>query len=155
MVTRSAGIVLYRRGGASGLQVLVGHMGGPFWSRRHEAAWSFPKGEYDDAEDPADAARREFAEELGLPVPPGPLLALGEVSQPSGKRLTLWALEGDLDVDAVRPGTFELEWPPRSGRIQQFPEIDRAQWLDVEAARPLLVAGQRAFLDRLVAALSS
>jgi predicted NUDIX family NTP pyrophosphohydrolase len=155
MVTRSAGIVLYRRGGASGLQVLVGHMGGPFWSRRHEAAWSFPKGEYDDAEDPADAARREFAEELGLPVPPGPLLALGEVSQPSGKRLTLWALNGDLDVDAVRPGTFELEWPPRSGRIQQFPEIDRAQWLDVEAARPLLVAGQRAFLDRLVAALSS
>jgi predicted NUDIX family NTP pyrophosphohydrolase len=155
MVTRSAGIVLYRRGGASGLQVLVGHMGGPFWSRRHEAAWSFPKGEYDDAEDPADAARREFAEELGLPVPPGPLLALGEVSQPSGKRLTLWALEADLDVDAVRPGTFELEWPPRSGRIQQFPEIDRAQWLDVEAARPLLVAGQRAFLDRLVAALSS
>jgi predicted NUDIX family NTP pyrophosphohydrolase len=154
-VTRSAGIVLYRRGGASGLQVLVGHMGGPFWSRRHEAAWSFPKGEYDDAEDPADAARREFAEELGLPVPPGPLLALGEVSQPSGKRLTLWALNGDLDVDAVRPGTFELEWPPRSGRIQQFPEIDRAQWLDVEAARPLLVAGQRAFLDRLVAALSS
>jgi predicted NUDIX family NTP pyrophosphohydrolase len=155
MVTRSAGIVLYRRGGASGLQVLVGHMGGPFWSRRHEAAWSFPKGEYDDAEDPADAARREFAEELGLPVPPGPLLALGEVSQPSGKRLTLWALEADLDVEAVRPGTFELEWPPRSGRTQQFPEIDRAQWLDVEAARPLLVAGQRAFLDRLVAALSS
>lgn len=155
MVTRSAGIVLYRRGGASGLQVLLGHMGGPFWSRRHDAAWSFPKGEYDDAEDPADAARREFAEELGLPVPPGPLLALGEVRQPSGKRLTLWALEGDLDLDAVRPGTFELEWPPRSGRTQRFPEIDRAQWLDVEAARPLLVKGQRPFLDRLVSALSA
>lgn len=154
MVTRSAGILLYRRSGPSGLQVLIGHMGGPFWSRRHEAAWSFPKGEY-DVEDPADAARREFTEELGLPVPPGPLLALGEVTQPSGKRLALWALEGDLDVDAVRPGTFELEWPPRSGRTQRFPEIDRAQWVDLDAARPLLVKGQRAFLDRLVAALGS
>ena len=150
MVTRSAGILLYRSAAGGALEVLVGHMGGPFWAQRNEAAWSLPKGEYGDDEDPEGAARREFAEELGLAVPPGPLQALGEVRQPSGKRLTVWALCGDLDVDAVRPGTFTLEWPPRSGTVQEFPEIDRVAWLTVEAARPLLVKGQRVFLDRLL-----
>jgi predicted NUDIX family NTP pyrophosphohydrolase len=150
MVTRSAGILLYRYGDSGDVEVLVAHMGGPFWAHRHEAAWSVPKGEYGEAEEAVAAARREFQEELGLPVPDGPLRPLGEVRQPSGKRLAVWCLEGDLDVDAVRPGTFELEWPPRSGRLEQFPEIDRVAWLDVEAARPLLVKGQRIFLDRLL-----
>jgi predicted NUDIX family NTP pyrophosphohydrolase len=132
------------------VEVLVAHMGGPFWSRRDEAAWSIPKGEYVDGEGAETAARREFVEELGVPVPAGPLRALGEVRQPSGKRLTVWALEGDLDVEAVRPGTFELEWPPRSGQMQQFPEVDRAEWLDLDTARIRLVKGQRVFLDRLL-----
>jgi predicted NUDIX family NTP pyrophosphohydrolase len=132
------------------VEVLVAHMGGPFWSRRDEAAWSIPKGEYVDGEGAETAARREFVEELGVPVPAGPLRALGEVRQPSGKQLTVWALEGDLDVEAVRPGTFELEWPPRSGQMQQFPEVDRAEWLDLDTARIRLVKGQRVFLDRLL-----
>ncbi len=149
MVVRSAGILLYRYTTTGTLQVLIGHMGGPFWAHRQEASWSVPKGEYDDAEDAQHAARREFEEELGVPVPDGRLRSLGEVRQPSGKRLTVWALEGDLDVEAVQPGTFELEWPPKSGRSQQFPEIDRADWVDVESARPLLVRGQRVFLDLL------
>ena len=150
MVTRSAGILLYRCGEDGTVEVLVGHMGGPFWAHRDEAAWSVPKGEYGEDEDAERAARREFVEELGLPVPPGPLRALGELRQPSGKRLTLWALAGDLDVESVRPGTFSLEWPPRSGRTQEYPEIDRVAWLGVEEARPLLVKGQRLFLDRLL-----
>lgn len=142
--------MLYRFDADGVLEVLVAHMGGPFWAHRDQAAWSIPKGEYGADEDAEAAARREFTEELGLPVPDGPLLPLGEVRQPSGKRLTAWALHGDLDPSALRPGTFPLEWPPHSGQIMQFPEVDRAAWLDVESARPLLVKGQRAFLDRLV-----
>lgn len=149
MTTRSAGILLYRHVGGA-LQVLVGHMGGPFWSRRDDAAWSVPKGEYLDDEEPEAAARREFAEELGVAVPEGPLRLLGEVRQPSGKRLTVWALEGELDTATVRPGTFELEWPPRSGRVQEFPELDRVEWLDLDTARVKLVKGQRVFLDLLL-----
>ncbi|HEY9408088.1 MAG TPA: NUDIX domain-containing protein [Jiangellaceae bacterium] len=149
MAASSAGIVLWRRGGA-GIEVLLGHMGGPFWARKDAAAWSIPKGLIEPGESPEVAARREFEEELGLPVPPGDLVELGTVRQSSGKTVTAWAVEGDLDPAAVVPGTFELEWPRGSGTIRQFPEIDRAAWFEPEAARVAIVAGQRPFLDRLV-----
>jgi predicted NUDIX family NTP pyrophosphohydrolase len=149
---RSAGILLFRRTGGR-LEVLLGHMGGPLWARREQAAWSLPKGEYLTDEQPRDAALREFAEELGIPVPDVRLVDLGEVRQPSGKVVTVWAGESDLDLTGFAPGTFEMEWPRGSGRAQSFPEIDRVAWLDLAAARPLLVAGQREFLDRLVAHL--
>jgi predicted NUDIX family NTP pyrophosphohydrolase len=145
---RSAGILLFRRR-AGDIEVLLGHLGGPFWTRRDAGAWSVPKGEYGDDETPEAAARREFEEELGVPVPAGALLELGEVRQSGGKRVTAWALEGDLDPSQVVPGTFELEWPRGSGRLRTFPEIDRAAWFDLDAARERIVAGQRPLLDRL------
>ncbi len=151
MPVRSAGILLWRRGSA-GVEVLLAHMGGPFWSGKDSAAWSVPKGEYDEAEEPLAAARREFREELGLPVPvpDGLLVPLGEVRQPSGKRLTVWAGEGALDPQEIVPGTFTMEWPPRSGRTGEFPEIDRVDWCGVGIARERLAKGQRPFLDRLM-----
>jgi predicted NUDIX family NTP pyrophosphohydrolase len=142
---------LYRRRAGAEPEVLLGHMGGPFWARRDQRAWSVVKGEYEADEPPQDAARREFREELGLPVPPGDLVPLGEARQSGGKIVTVWALEGDLDPDQVVPGTFTMEWPPRSGRTQEFPEIDRAAWLPLADARERIVAGQRVFLDRLAA----
>jgi predicted NUDIX family NTP pyrophosphohydrolase len=145
---RSAGLLLYRvRDGAP--EVLLGHMGGPFWARKDERAWSIPKGEYGDDEDPLAAARREFAEETGSPPPDGAALPLGEVRQSGGKRVVAWALEGDLDPATVRSNTFVMEWPPRSGRQQEFPEIDRAAWFDLDAARRKVVKGQVALLDAL------
>jgi predicted NUDIX family NTP pyrophosphohydrolase len=150
---RSAGLLLFRVTPAGVVEVLCAHMGGPLWARRDEGAWSIPKGEYADGEDPAAAAAREFAEELGVVPPVGPWLSLGSVRQSGGKTVLAWALEGDLDASQVRSGTFELEWPPRSGRIQSFPEIDRAAWLDLGTARAKLVKGQRPLLDRLEAAL--
>jgi predicted NUDIX family NTP pyrophosphohydrolase len=144
---RSAGILLYRE--ENGLEVLLGHMGGPFWSRRDAGAWSLPKGEYEPDEDPQAAARREFQEELGLPVPEGELTELGTIRQSGGKIVTAWALAGTLDPAQVVPGTFELEWPRGSGRTQEFPEIDRVGWFDLDHAREKIVAGQRPFLDRL------
>jgi len=155
VVERSAGILLYRHA-AGALEVLLGHMGGPFWTHKDEAGWSIPKGLHDDSEEPLAAAAREFTEELGLPLPVdlADLQPLGELRQPSGKRLTVWAAEADLDPAAVVPGTFTMEWPPRSGRSAEFPEIDRAAWWPVEAARTKLVKGQRAFLDRLLLRLS-
>ncbi len=150
---RSSGILLFRRTGGGAVEVLLGHMGGPFWARKDDGAWSIPKGEHDPDEDAEAAARREFAEELGLPVPAPELIPLGEVR--ARKVLTVWAVEGDLDVGAVRSNTFELEWPPRSGRLQEFPEIDRAAWFDVDTARSKLAAGQRPFLDRLLAHLAA
>jgi len=150
---KSAGILLYRfREGV--LQVLLAHPGGPFWAKKDAGAWSIPKGEYEPPEDAAAAARREFTEELGLPVPAGELIDLGSAKQSGGKIVTVWALEGDLDPDAVVPGTFEMEWPPRSGRRQEFPEIDRARWFALDVASSKLVSGQRAFLDRLRDAIS-
>jgi predicted NUDIX family NTP pyrophosphohydrolase len=148
----SAGIVLYRR--HPELQVLLGHMGGPFWARKDDGAWSIPKGEYGEGEDPFAAARREFAEELGAPPPDSGYRELGELRQANGKIVIAWAVEGDLDVAGIVSNTFDLEWPPRSGRIQQFPEVDRAAWFDLEAARPKLVKGQAGFLDRLAATLA-
>jgi predicted NUDIX family NTP pyrophosphohydrolase len=143
---RSAGVLLYRR--TPEVQVLLGHMGGPFWSRKDAGAWSIPKGEHGDDEDALDAARREFAEEFGSPVPSALLQPLGEL-RAGAKVLTVWAAEGDLDAEAVVSGTFPLEWPPRSGRVQHFPEIDRAAWFGLDEARDRLVKGQVPYLDRL------
>lgn len=145
---RSAGLLVYRRTDA-GIEVLLGHMGGPFWARKDDGAWSIPKGEYDEDESPQAAARREFAEELGLAPPDGPLIALGEVRQAGGKTVSVWAVEGDLDPADVVPGTFELEWPRESGQMQEFPEVDRAAWLDLDSARAKVVSAQRDILDRL------
>jgi predicted NUDIX family NTP pyrophosphohydrolase len=149
---RSAGLLVWRRPVASGVEVLIAHMGGPLWSRKDDAAWSIPKGLYDADEPPLQAALREFAEELGLvpPVDPQALVPLGEFRQRSGKLLTVWAGEGDLDPAAVVPGTFTMEWPPRSGQLAEFPEVDRVAWLSPDDARPKLVAGQRPVLDRLL-----
>ncbi|HEY3262767.1 MAG TPA: NUDIX domain-containing protein [Pseudonocardiaceae bacterium] len=148
---RSAGILLYRRSGGE-VEVLLGHMGGPFWQRKDAGAWSVPKGEYGPDERPEAAARREFQEELGMPVPGGDLLQLvelGTVRQSGGKIVTVWAAEGDLDPADVVPGTFLLEWPKGSGRMREFPEVDRVAWLGMDEARDKLIAGQRVFLERL------
>ncbi len=150
---RSAGTVLYRRR-QDRLEVLIVHMGGPFWARKDDRAWSFPKGEYDDGEDPRAVAAREFAEELGSPLPPGPSLDLGSIDQRGGKTVIAYAQEGDLDVDTVRSNTFEMEWPPRSGQLREFPEVDRAAWVQPDVARAKLVAGQVPLLDRLEAVLA-
>lgn len=144
----SAGILLWRNGSA-GPQVLVGHMGGPFWARKDAGAWTVPKGEVAPGEEPWAAARREWVEELGVPVPPGEPVDLGEVRQRGGKVVRAWAVEGDLDPGTVVPGTFEMEWPPRSGQTRSFPELDRVEWVDLEAARERLVTAQREVLDRL------
>jgi predicted NUDIX family NTP pyrophosphohydrolase len=145
---RSAGIVLFRRRNGS-IEVLLGHMGGPFWARRDEGAWSIPKGEHDDDENPQDAARREFVEETGTAVPDGDMIDLGEVRQSSRKLVRAWAVEGDLDETTVVSNTFTLEWPPKSGIHEDFPEIDRAAWFDLATADTKIVAGQRALLATL------
>ncbi|MFB9378149.1 NUDIX domain-containing protein [Kineococcus gynurae] len=146
---RSAGILLHRNG-PEGVEILIGHLGGPLWARKDERAWTLPKGEPEPGEELLDTARREFAEELGLPVPPGELVALGENRQSGGKVVTIWALAGDLDPETVLPGTFSMVWPPRSGRVQEFPELDRVVWSTPELARTRLVAGQVVFVERLL-----
>ena len=150
MPRTSAGLLLYRRHPERGVEVLLGHMGGPFWARKDAGAWSIPKGGHGPDEEPRDVALREFAEELGSPAPTADLVPLGEVRQSGGKRLTVWAAEGDLDATAIRSNTFALEWPPRSGRVQEFPEVDRAAWFGVDDARAKLVAGQVPYLQRLL-----
>jgi predicted NUDIX family NTP pyrophosphohydrolase len=151
---KSAGLLLYRvRDG--GPEVLIGHMGGPFWAKKDEGAWSVFKGEYDDAEEPLAAARREFEEETGSPPPDGPVVDLGEVRQSSGKRVTAWAIEGDFDPSTLQSNTFTVEWPPRSGRQAEFPEVDRAEWFDLETARAKLVKAQAAFIDALARELGA
>ncbi|MGW3497490.1 NUDIX domain-containing protein [Streptomyces sp. NPDC001020] len=145
---RSAGLLLFRHT-AHGLEVLLGHMGGPFFARREAGAWTIPKGEYDPAESAWDAARREFREELGLPPPEGKAVPLGEVRQTGGKIVTAWAVEADLDPASVEPGTFTMEWPPRSGRVQEFPELDRMEWIGLDRARDVIVKAQAVFLDQL------
>jgi predicted NUDIX family NTP pyrophosphohydrolase len=147
MPRTSAGILLYRE--RAGLEVLIGHMGGPFWAKKDAGGWSIPKGEYEPGEDPFAVACREFEEELGTAVPAHAFLPLGELRTTSSKVLTVWAAEGDLDASATVSNTFELEWPPRSGRVQEFPEIDRAAWFGLDEARAKLVKGQVGFLDRL------
>lgn len=146
--TRSAGIVLYRRSGGK-LEVFLVHPGGPFWAKKDSGAWSIPKGEYAEGEDPAVAARREFAEETGCELT-GRLQPLTALKQPSGKVISAFAAEGDLDPATIKSNTFVLEWPPRSGKIQQFPEVDRGAWFDMATARVKILAGQRPFLDELL-----
>jgi predicted NUDIX family NTP pyrophosphohydrolase len=148
----SAGILLFRRTNGV-IEVLLGHMGGPFFARKDVGGWSIPKGERNSDEDPLHAAHREFTEELGLPVPAGDLIELGDAKQAGGKIVTIWALAGDLDPARMVPGTFDLEWPRGSGRIQEFPELDRVSWFDLDTAGTKIVGGQRPFLDRLAAEL--
>lgn len=131
------------------LEVLLVHPGGPFWQKRDDGAWSVPKGELAENEDGMDVARREFQEELGTAAPNGKVTPLGEVRQAGGKVVQAWALPGDLDVTRITSNTFEIEWPPRSGRMRQFPEVDRAGWFDADTARRKLLPAQRAFIDRL------
>ncbi|MFD4958324.1 NUDIX domain-containing protein [Microbacterium sp. NPDC058389] len=149
MVTTSAGILIYRL--VPDLEVLIAHMGGPFWASKDAGAWSIPKGEYDaDREGALDAARREFREELGIDPPEPPYAELGTFAYSSGKRVTVFVADGaDLSLDGVEFGEFELEWPPRSGRTARFPEVDRVEWTAMDAAHDRLVKGQRPALDAL------
>jgi predicted NUDIX family NTP pyrophosphohydrolase len=147
-VSRSAGILLYRIADGQP-EVLLVHPGGPFWARKDAGAWSIPKGEHADDEDARACALREFEEETGTRLPGDALAELGTVRLKSGKLVTGWAVEGDLDAAAITSNTFELEWPPRSGRMREFPEVDRAGWFGLDAAREKLNPAQGAFLDRL------
>ena len=155
MGATSAGLLLYRISPGGEVEVLIAHPGGPFWARKDDAAWSVPKGEYQPDEDPLVAAYREFGEEVGLPVPDGEAVFLGERRQPGGKRVNVWALEGDLDVTHASSNTFELEWPRGSGRVREFPEVDRVEWVPVDRARHKLVRGQAPFLDVLMATVAA
>jgi predicted NUDIX family NTP pyrophosphohydrolase len=146
---RSAGLLVWRDG-ASGPEVFLVHPGGPFWARRDDGAWSIPKGEYADGEDPLAAARREFAEETGIALD-GSFVALAPIRQAGGKQVQAFAVRGDFDAGAVRSNTFEMEWPPRSGRRAQFPEVDRAGWFTLDAARAKLLSAQVALIDQLAA----
>ncbi len=148
----SAGILLYRERDGS-LEVLLVHPGGPMWAKRDAGAWSIPKGEYEPGEEALAAARREFAEELGSPAPEGEPLDLGQVRQRSGKVVTAWALPGDLDADAIVSNTCLVQWPPRSGREIEIPEIDRAEWFDMTAAREKINPAQVTLLQRLQSAV--
>ncbi len=152
MARASAGLLAYRQQDGK-VEVLLVHPGGPFWQKRDDGAWSIPKGELAENETGLDVARREFQEELGVPAPAGEVAALGTVRQAGGKVVEGWAVRGDLDVTRTTSNTFEVEWPPRSGRMQQFQEIDRAAWFNLEVARRKLVPAQCDFLDRLEALL--
>jgi predicted NUDIX family NTP pyrophosphohydrolase len=152
MPKRSAALLLYRITDG-GVEVLIGHPGGPFWARKDEGAWSIPKGEYVDGEDPWLAAQREFLEEVGKQPPAGPRIDFAPLRQPSGKVITAFAVRGDLDLEGAISNTFTLEWPKGSGNIREYPEIDRVSWFSVAEATTKLVKGQRSLLDRLTAAL--
>lgn len=154
MPRRSAGLLLHRHG-RRGLEVLLVHPGGPLWASKDDGAWTVPKGEYAEGEDPAVAAEREFTEELGAAAPPGRRDDLGEVRQAGGKWTRLWTLSGDLDLSSVHSNTFDMEWPPRSGRQRTFPEVDRAEWFALEEARIKLLPSLLPFLDRLAARFGS
>lgn len=145
----SAGILLYRKGKA-GFEVLVVHPGGPFWAKKDLASWSIPKGEFVEGEEPLVAAKREFCEETGATAPEGTYQPLGEVKQPSGKTVYIWACQADFDVRNFKSNTFEMEWPPKSGTLQSFPECDRAAWVPLSQAQSRLVKGQVSFIDRLI-----
>jgi predicted NUDIX family NTP pyrophosphohydrolase len=148
----SAGLLLYRITEAY-VEVLIGHPGGPFWAKKDDGAWSIPKGEYAEGEDPWSAARREFEEELGKPPPDGPRIDFPPLRQPSGKIITAYAVRGDLDLYGAVSNTFTLEWPKGSGNVREYPEIDRVDWFSVDAARSKLLKGQRPLLDQLMNAV--
>lgn len=145
--TLSAGILLYRRQTGK-IEVFLVHPGGPFWARKDDGAWSIPKGEYTSGEDPLTVAKREFKEETGSGIS-GTFDALAPLTQPSGKVISAWAVEGEIDAASISSNTFSLEWPPKSGRRQEFPEVDRAAWFDFPSAQRKLLPGQRPFLDEL------
>jgi predicted NUDIX family NTP pyrophosphohydrolase len=147
MPKQSAGLLMYRRTG-SGLEVFLVHPGGPFWAKKDLGAWSIPKGELAANEDPLVAAQREFEEETGM-RPDGLFIRLTPIKQPSGKTIHAWAFEGDCDADAIRSNSFSMEWPPRSGRQQEFPEVDRAEWFTIEVAKEKIVKGQSGFIQEL------
>jgi predicted NUDIX family NTP pyrophosphohydrolase len=149
MKKRSAGILMYRRA-EPGLELLLVHPGGPFWARKDLGAWSIPKGECEEGEEPLAAAKREFREELGA-EPEGAFVELGMLVQPSRKEITAWAVEGDFSVAELKSNTFEVEWPPKSGRKQRFPEVDRAGWFGLAEARRKILRGQAGFIDRVLA----
>jgi predicted NUDIX family NTP pyrophosphohydrolase len=148
MTKRSAGLLVYRRNAVGDLEVLIAHMGGPFWAKKDERAWSIPKGEYDEGEDPRAAAVREFQEELGAAAPTGDLAEIG-VAQQSGKVIVAFAIEGDIDLAGFHSNTFEMEWPPRSGKRELFPEVDKAAWVGLDRARFLVSKGQVPLIDAL------
>jgi predicted NUDIX family NTP pyrophosphohydrolase len=147
MVKKSAGLLMFRRRAGS-VEVFLVHPGGPFWSKKDEGAWSIPKGEYDPGEAPLEAAQREFQEETGFAVK-GEFLPLAPRKQPSGKIISAWALEGDCDASAIQSNNFSMEWPSRSGKQQEFPEVDRAGWFSIPAAKAKILRGQMPFLDEL------
>ena len=149
MPKRSAGVLLFRGRGAQ-LRLLLVHPGGPFWAKKDLGAWSIPKGEYQEGEDPFAVARREFEEELGEAAPAGDAIELGELVQPSRKVITAFAIEGDFDPSRLKSNLFEMEWPPKSGLLQSFPEVDRAQWFTLDEACEKILPGQRPFIDRLI-----
>jgi predicted NUDIX family NTP pyrophosphohydrolase len=151
---RSAGILLYREG-AEGLEVLLVHPGGPFWAKKDLGAWSIPKGEYEDGEDPLACALREFEEETGTRLEASEPVELGTIVQRGGKQVTAWALAGDLDVESIRSNTFTMQWPPRSGREAEFPEIDRAEWFGLDEARAKIIPAQAELMDRLAGSAPS
>jgi predicted NUDIX family NTP pyrophosphohydrolase len=153
MAKRSAGILMYRGKGAA-LELLLAHPGGPFWAKKDQGAWSIPKGEYDEGEAPLACAIREFEEEMGSPPPEGRYRDLGEIVQPGRKAIAAFAIEGDFDPAGLKSNRFEMEWPPRSGRKQSFPEVDRAEWFALDAAREKINPGQAPFIDRLVTRLA-
>jgi len=148
MKKRSAGLLMFRSKNSE-IEVFLVHPGGPFWQKKDLSAWSLPKGEYSEGEDPLIAAKREFEEETGI-KPEGEFISLEEIKQPSGKLITAWAFEGDCDSARVRSNTFSLEWPPKSGQVQEFPEIDRAGWFSIEDARLYILKGQLGFIDTLL-----
>jgi predicted NUDIX family NTP pyrophosphohydrolase len=152
LAKQAAGILLYRQG-PRGLEVLLAHPGGPLWARKDLGAWTIPKGQFGDDESALTAAKREFAEEMGSPAP-GEFAELGSIRQPSGKVVHAFTAESDFDVKTVKSNLFPLEWPPRSGRIGQFPEVDRADWFPIDEARKRILKGQEPFIDRLLALLS-
>lgn len=149
MAKLSAGLLLYRNNNGV-VEVLIGHPGGPFWTKKDDGAWSIPKGEYAEGEDPWEAAQREFHEEIGIPAPDGRPISFDPVKQPSGKIITAFAVEGDIDITNSRSNEFEMEWPKGSGRLQSFPEIDRVAWFTVAEARKKLLSGHVRFLDLLM-----
>lgn len=148
MIKQSAGILLHRDRG-QGVEVLLVHPGGPFWARKDAGAWSIPKGEFLEGDDPFAAARREFSEELGLQAPPGEPVALGSVKQSATKVVFAWSIAGDLDVSEIKSNTFELEWPPKSGHMKVYPEVDRAGWFTLDVAQARIVKGQLLLLQKL------